>query len=93
MLKKNPSKNPFYEKIKIFKKGTFVIESFVTISSFDYDCTLIVENSTIFNIDLARIFLSFKITYLLILGLTHKYEYGRIKGQNSKALNFVKCGV
>jgi hypothetical protein len=44
MLKKNPSKNPFYEKIKMFKKGTFVIESFVTISSFDYDCTLIVEN-------------------------------------------------
>jgi len=37
-------KNPFYEKIKMFKKGTFVIESFVTISSFDYDCTLIVEN-------------------------------------------------
>jgi hypothetical protein len=43
MLKNNPSKNPFYEKIKMFKKGPFVVESFVTISSFDYDCTLIVE--------------------------------------------------
>lgn len=51
------------------------------------------SNSTILNIDLATIFLPFKITYLLILSLAHKYEYGRIKGQNSKDFNFVKCGV
>jgi hypothetical protein len=39
MLQKNPSKIPFYEKIKLFKKGPFVVESFVIIGSFDYDCT------------------------------------------------------
>jgi len=36
---KNLLKNPFYEKIKMFKKGPFVVESFVTIGSFDYDQT------------------------------------------------------
>jgi hypothetical protein len=39
VTKKNPSKNPFYEKVKMFKKGPFVVGSFVTIGSFDYDCT------------------------------------------------------
>jgi hypothetical protein len=28
-----------YEKIKMFKKGPLVLESFVTIGSFEYDCT------------------------------------------------------
>jgi hypothetical protein len=37
--KKNPSKNPFYEKVKMFKKGPFVVESFVTIGMFDHDRT------------------------------------------------------
>jgi hypothetical protein len=37
--KKNPSKNPFYEKVKMFKKSPFVVESFVTIGPFDYDHT------------------------------------------------------
>jgi hypothetical protein len=37
--KKNPSKHPLYEKIKMFKKGPFVVESFVIVGSFDYDCT------------------------------------------------------
>jgi hypothetical protein len=32
-------KIPFYEKIKMFKKCPFVVESFVTIGSFDYDYT------------------------------------------------------
>ncbi len=36
---KNLSKIPFYEKIKMFKKDPFVVESFVTIGSFDYDRT------------------------------------------------------
>jgi hypothetical protein len=36
--KKNPSKTISYEKIKILKNGSFVVESFVTIVSFDYDC-------------------------------------------------------
>jgi len=31
-------KNLFYEKVK-FQKGPFVVESFITIGSFDYDCT------------------------------------------------------
>jgi hypothetical protein len=39
MLQKYPSKTPSYEKVKMFKKDSFVIESFVTIGSFDYDCT------------------------------------------------------
>jgi hypothetical protein len=39
MLQKNPSKNPFYKKVKMFAKGSFVIDSFVTIGSFDCDCT------------------------------------------------------
>jgi len=38
--KKNPSKNPFYEKINMLKKGPFVVESFVIVGSFDYDHTL-----------------------------------------------------
>jgi hypothetical protein len=39
MLQKNPSKNYLYEKIKMFKKGPFVVESFVTIGLFNYDHT------------------------------------------------------
>jgi hypothetical protein len=39
MLQKKLSKIPFYEKIKMFKKGPFVVESFVIIGSFDYVCT------------------------------------------------------
>jgi hypothetical protein len=41
MLQKNLSKNPFYEKVKMFKTGLFVVESFVNVDSFDYDCTQI----------------------------------------------------
>jgi hypothetical protein len=26
------------KKIKMFKKGAFVVESFVNVGSFDYDC-------------------------------------------------------
>jgi len=33
-------KNPFYEKVKLTTKRIIVLESFVTIGSFDYDCTL-----------------------------------------------------
>jgi hypothetical protein len=40
MLQKTPLNFPFYEKIKIFKKGTFVVELFVIDGSFDYDWTL-----------------------------------------------------
>jgi hypothetical protein len=36
---KNLSKFSFYEKIKMFKKDPFVVESFVIVGSFDYDCT------------------------------------------------------
>jgi hypothetical protein len=39
MLQKNPLKNIFYKKTKMLKKGPFVVESFVTIGSFDYDYT------------------------------------------------------
>jgi hypothetical protein len=39
VAKKNPSKNPFYEKVKMFQKGPFVVESFGPIGSFNYDCT------------------------------------------------------
>jgi hypothetical protein len=39
--KRNLSKIPFYEKIKMFKKGPFVVESFVIVGSFDYDHTQI----------------------------------------------------
>jgi hypothetical protein len=36
MLQKNNNNNfPFYEKIKMITKGSFVLESFVTIGSFD----------------------------------------------------------
>jgi hypothetical protein len=42
--KKNPSKNPLYEKIKMFKNGPFMVEFFVIIGSFDYDCTLMSMN-------------------------------------------------
>jgi hypothetical protein len=42
--KKNPSKNPLYEKVKMFKKGSFMVESFVTVGSFDYDCTFMSMN-------------------------------------------------
>jgi len=41
MLQKNPSKIPFYENIKMFQKGPFMVESIVTIGSFDYDPTLL----------------------------------------------------
>jgi hypothetical protein len=37
MLKNNPSKIPFYEKFKMFKKGPFVVESFVIVALFDCD--------------------------------------------------------
>jgi hypothetical protein len=40
MLQENPSKNPFYEKVNMLKKGPFVVESFVIVGSFDYDHTL-----------------------------------------------------
>jgi hypothetical protein len=39
MLPKKSFKKDFYKKIKMLKKGPFVVESFVTIGSFDYDCT------------------------------------------------------
>jgi hypothetical protein len=39
MLQKKLSKKTFSEKIKMFKKGPFVVESFVIIGSFDYVCT------------------------------------------------------
>jgi hypothetical protein len=39
MLPKNPSKIPSYEKVKMFKKGSFMVESFVIDGLFDYDCT------------------------------------------------------
>jgi hypothetical protein len=41
MLQKNPSKSPFCEKVKMSTKGQFVVESFVTIGSFDYDYNLL----------------------------------------------------
>jgi hypothetical protein len=41
MLQKNPSKNLFNEKTKMTTKGPFVVESLVTIGSFDYDCNQI----------------------------------------------------
>jgi len=34
----NP-KSPFYEKMKMAKKRTTILESFITIGSFDYDHT------------------------------------------------------
>jgi hypothetical protein len=39
MFQKCPSKIPSYEKVKMFFKSSFVMECFVTIGSFDYDCT------------------------------------------------------
>jgi hypothetical protein len=36
---KNLSKNPFYEKVKMYKKDPFMVESFVIVGSLDYDCT------------------------------------------------------
>jgi hypothetical protein len=39
MLQKNLSRNLFYEKTKMTTKGSFAVESFVTIGSFDWDCT------------------------------------------------------
>jgi hypothetical protein len=38
--KKNLSKNPLYEKVKMPKEGPFIVESFVTIGSIDYAYTL-----------------------------------------------------
>jgi hypothetical protein len=37
--KKNPSKNPFYEKVKMLKKNPFVVESFIIVGLFDCDHT------------------------------------------------------
>jgi hypothetical protein len=37
VAKKNPSKHLLCEKIKMFKKGPFVVESFVIVGSFDYE--------------------------------------------------------
>jgi hypothetical protein len=39
MLQKKSFKNSFYEKIKMFKKGPFVVESFITVGLFDCDHT------------------------------------------------------
>jgi hypothetical protein len=39
--KKNPSKNPLYQKVYMLKKGQFVVESFVIVGSFDYNHTLL----------------------------------------------------
>jgi hypothetical protein len=44
--KKNSSKNPFYEKVNMLKKGSFVVESFVIVGSFDYDHTLLHNTHT-----------------------------------------------
>jgi hypothetical protein len=37
MLQKYPLKIPYYEKIKMTTKNPFLVESFVTIGSFDCD--------------------------------------------------------
>jgi hypothetical protein len=37
--KKNLSKKSFYKKVKMFKKGPFVIKSFTIVGPFDYDRT------------------------------------------------------
>jgi hypothetical protein len=34
-------KNPFYEKVKMTTKKIAVLESFIIVGSFDYDCTQI----------------------------------------------------
>jgi hypothetical protein len=39
--KRNPSKNPFYEKVNMLKKGPILVESFVIVGSFDYDHTIL----------------------------------------------------
>jgi hypothetical protein len=39
MLQKKPFKKNFYEKVKMSTKGPTMVESFVTIGSFDCDCT------------------------------------------------------
>ncbi len=39
MLQKNPSKNTFYENVKMSTKGPFVVEFLVAIGTFDCDCT------------------------------------------------------
>jgi hypothetical protein len=41
MLQENPSKILFYEKIKMLKKCPFMVESVVTVGSFDYDRNLL----------------------------------------------------
>jgi hypothetical protein len=38
-------KKQFYEKSKKFKKGPLVVESFVTVGSFEYDCTQKIKNA------------------------------------------------
>jgi hypothetical protein len=43
MLQKYPLENPFYEKIKIFKKGPFMIESFINVGLFDYETTHVIS--------------------------------------------------
>jgi hypothetical protein len=39
MLQKNPSKNTFYENVKMSTKGPFVVEFLVVVGTFDCDCT------------------------------------------------------
>jgi len=41
MLQENPSKFIFYEKIKMLKKGPFMVESIVNVGSFDCDHNLL----------------------------------------------------
>jgi hypothetical protein len=45
MLQKNLSKVDFYERIKMTTKGPFVVESFVTIGSIDYDSNLLIPRT------------------------------------------------
>jgi hypothetical protein len=39
MLKKKSFKKSFYGKVKMFQKGPFVVEFFLIVESFGYDCT------------------------------------------------------
>jgi hypothetical protein len=58
---KNLSKIPFYEKIKMFKKDPFVIESFIIVGLFDYDrthmqCDTFNSTKTFHNVQVGFIF-------------------------------------
>ncbi len=55
---KNPSKFPFYEKVKMLKNSPFVVESFVIDGLFDYDCTLslVMDGKFVFEIFQDKIF-------------------------------------